>query len=133
MNIRWLWFDYVPEDISLTKAQRRRVNRRTWSAVRRKWFIVLIGGLLCTLLATLLFLYSTPRSLHYLSLFPLVLVIELGLVTAGWVFARPEVFRALREVGVKVCPKCGYDLRGQSGDSCPECGWTASDDPDHAG
>ena len=65
--------------------------------------------------------------------FSSVIDFGLGLVTAGWVFARPEVFRALREVGVKVCPKCGYDLRGQSGDSCPECGWTASDDPDHAG
>ena len=49
---------------------------------------------------------------------------------AGWAFLialyallmRRKVREAMRELGYKVCPGCGYDLRGVSV-GCPECGW----------
>ncbi len=48
-----------------------------------------------------------------------------GTVAMAW-FWRRRVRRFLRErllaLGVPICLKCGYDLRGQTTPRCPECG-----------
>ncbi len=55
--------------------------------------------------------------------------VGLGFVLAAVVRrygTRTTVRRALRaqlrEAGVPICVNCGYDLRGSSGGTCPECG-----------
>jgi hypothetical protein len=35
----------------------------------------------------------------------------------------PFVLRRMIRRRRRRCPKCGYDLRGQLGAGCPECGW----------
>ena len=39
-------------------------------------------------------------------------------------FAAPFALRRRRRIKRGLCPTCGYDLRGRSGEStlCPECG-----------
>ena len=123
MNIRWLWFDYVPEGIELTKEQRRWVRERTWSEVGRRWFVMLF---IAVVVGTAIFLLN--RSFAPESLFVAPPTILITFEISSWLFARPAVFRAIREAGVNVCPKCGYDLRGQSGDGCSECGWDTGDE-----
>ena len=48
-----------------------------------------------------------------------------GVAAATWFWGR-RFHRFLRErllaLGVPVCLKCGYDLRGQTEPRCPECG-----------
>lgn len=115
MNIRWLWLDYVPKGITLTKDQRFLVRTSVWG----KWREFLVLGYVLGMISTLF--VDVP-------VFTILLALYGCYVAFGWVFARPTVFRALREAFVNVCPKCGYDLRGQSEDRCPECGWDAGDE-----
>ena len=39
-------------------------------------------------------------------------------------FAAPFALRRRRRIKRGLCPKCAYDLRGCTGDACPECGAT---------
>ena len=41
---------------------------------------------------------------------------------AGWRYGRRGIRRYRGH-----CPRCDYDLRGNSGAGCPECGWKRSD------
>ncbi|MCA9296818.1 MAG: hypothetical protein KC983_09875 [Phycisphaerales bacterium] len=51
---------------------------------------------------------------------------------------RPRIRRAMRDCGLNICARCGYELKGLPPDSvCPECGaedqpplgsWTEEDD-----
>jgi hypothetical protein len=46
-------------------------------------------------------------------------------VVAGEI--RLALRQRLRELGVRVCGRCGYDLRGLPADRCPECGAVDAD------
>ena len=115
MNIRWLWLDYVPKGITLTEEQRFLVRTSVWKNWRQYTVLAIVPVAIST------FFLDVPA-------FTIVLALYGCFVAGGWVFARPTVFRALREAFVNVCPKCGYDLRGQSEERCPECGWDAGDE-----
>ncbi len=127
MNIRWLWLNYVPDGISLTKEQRRFVTKRAEEVVLRK-IILLVCGMVVGM-STVFWLDSRHFAFHGGTRLLLLFLVNVVCVYAiGWFFARPAVFRAIREARVNVCPKCGYDLRGQSEDRCSECGWEAGDE-----
>ena len=123
MNIRWLWLDYVPNGVILSKEQRRLVSRRTWEQVRRPLpllLAMLLGGLMLVVL---------PFNAHIVVTGLLGALVPLScFAIVGWVFARPAVFRAVREAGVSICANCGYDLRGQVERRCPECRWEPGDE-----
>jgi len=53
----------------------------------------------------------------YVLRFALVSVIAIVLIT---LFTSERVWHRRRE---HECPKCGYDLRGDTASGCPECGW----------
>ncbi len=115
MNIRWLWLNYVPKGITLTKEQRSLVKTSVWKKAHQYIGLAFVPVAIST------FFVDWPGFTILLSLYGCFVAI-------GWVFARPTVFRAIRESGVNVCPKCGYDLRGQREQRwCPECGWDAGD------
>jgi hypothetical protein len=135
MNLRWLWFDYVPPWAPLTGSQRRAVRRRITAARRGShvdpWLrlavsIPLIASYSC--LCAMLY-YLAPRQFIGMRLGPAV---RCGLaaaccwiiaaILAQWFFGR-RVARTLRELDFKVCAACGYDLRGSDEPGrCPECG-----------
>lgn len=50
-------------------------------------------------------------------LIPMAASVALGGVIA-WAIWRRERVRPSHQ-----CPACGYDLRGNRRDGCPECGW----------
>ncbi len=128
MNIRWLWFDYVPKGITLTKEQRRLVKKRTGKQAQRFLTLAIVPMFVGTFAIQWFDARYLKWAYPYLSGLATGVVIFASYAAIGWVFARPTVFRALREAFVNVCPKCGYDLRGQSEDRCPECGWDAGDE-----
>ena len=131
MNIRWLWCDYVPNDITLTKSQRRLINERAWAEMRsgRALIFMLLVVVVGSIVAVSMLHYILPASVHWLSGLTSGPLVLLNFHLSFWIFARPHVLRIVRDVGVNVCPDCGYDLIGQKGVtiSCPECGWTQDD------
>jgi hypothetical protein len=52
---------------------------------------------------------------------PVWLFILLTGVPTAWLFRRD--WKRGRIERAHLCPKCGYNLRGQLADGCPECGW----------
>ena len=137
MNIRWLWFDYVPKDTPLTKYQRRLVTNRVFAVLASGWrptYFWLAVFFLGNAIA-LPWIFLTLKPLRVLA--PLLggcgLLIMLYLFF--WISTRPHVLRILRDLGVNVFLKCGHNLTGQSAESarCPECGWSAEDVCDDAG
>lgn len=53
MNLRWLWFDYVPPDLKLSRAQKRQVKQIVFQlpGARERFFLVVIFGALIPLIA----------------------------------------------------------------------------------
>lgn len=151
MKWRWLLFDYVDPQLSLTREERRRVRRQAWKARnvrvlgpaipgRSSLLTRLTGGrpvrwvdvvsalippavMLLVLLPTFL-----SARLPRWSIFPMLFV----QATVSWILMallgrlswKPRVNAALRELGYDVCRRCGYWLRGLSEtvERCPECG-----------
>lgn len=50
------------------------------------------------------------------------LVISVLLFRRFRVFSRDYFRKQLNDLGIPVCVRCGYDLRGQLDHRCPECG-----------
>lgn len=52
-----------------------------------------------------------------------VMIVFMALINAG---TRKQVRRALRELlreqGMRICLRCGHDLRGLTSANCPQCG-----------
>ncbi len=149
MKWRWLLFDYVDPQLSLTREERRRVRRRAWkdrnvrvvppvipgqsSLLTRltgtggrpvRWVDV-VGLMIpaAAMLLVLLPMFLFARLLSW-SIFPMLVV----QATVSWIlFAllgriawKPRVNGALRELGYDVCRRCGYWLRGLS-DTVERC------------
>jgi hypothetical protein len=69
----------------------------------------------------------------------LLIVINAAVVIAVWVWMRIRYDRGKRWWKSNwqrmlhrraICEHCGYDLRGNTTDACPECGYWRPDDPD---
>ncbi len=154
---RWLLFDYVDPQLSLTREERRRVRRRAWKAQRRVvppaipgrssllrrltggravGWVDLVSALIpaAVMLLVLLPTFLSARLPRW-SIFPTLFV----QVTVSWILMallgrlswKPRVNTALRDLGYNVCRRCGYWLRGLSDtvERCPECGHDREDAP----
>jgi hypothetical protein len=127
MNVRWLWFDHVPEALNLSRQERRNLRnaiRTDTPLPLRTQFIAFFVGL--PVVMAWFFLY-----VRFASAFPLVfncLTLWLGIWICisgvNHLLSRRHTYRALVRVGYDVCLNCGYWLRGLGEDvkHCPECG-----------
>ena len=110
-----------------------------WQATRavgerkRSRVLELVGFVVVLAASALLFTLLEPwlpirrDVLRLLSILPVV-----GTASALFVWARRReiqttVRRLLRERGLRVCMRCGYDLRGNTQPRCPECGRATGD------
>ncbi len=137
MNLRWLVFDYVDPELTLSRDERRAVRR----AARRSVTLTRRSLLICVFIILPLLAFYIWGVVHYggrylTDVWPVAnTFIRVALVYAAlWTVAawlgrtmyRPFVLRAVRERGYDVCLHCGYWLRGLEDDEksshCPECG-----------
>jgi hypothetical protein len=139
---RWLWLNHVPAGLELTPVQysemRRRVrgmgpvqhrSARVGSRVGLR-LAPAVAGLVITFIVWLLWLiYVRPQGVRYV--FALVggILLFQGLlwVAIAWSINRaiaPLVWRALNDIGFRVCIECGYilDYLPLDAPRCPECG-----------
>ena len=136
----WLWPEYIPRELVLTKQQRKVIHRQAWKLwSRNKWnfalyltlltFYILtvffasdMGGHIATLIGARGLIYKLFRAAA-----PFVLLVSCfvigGAILQRYRFA-PCVYQATRQQGYEVCSKCGYWLKGLGDDikHCPECG-----------
>jgi len=82
--------------------------------VKRSKVVLDIIGVL--LLVAVVVDFSLPDDLRWGWTLPLIFLAAVGVSIVGafnWFRDRPEAWE---------CKRCRYDLRGASGDTCPECG-----------
>ena len=133
MQWRWLFGQFFDPDLPLTGEQRARA--RELADGRLKWrmrtFTVLLVapplvGLALIWLVDDWLAARTGLSLNAAHTALIVLVVSLFWPWSAWAYGRlytRPYRRALREVGVRVCIRCGYPLDTLPSETpCPECG-----------
>jgi len=139
---RWLWLNHVPAGLDLSPQQqadlRRQVRAMRGGKVRAPGIgkTVLLRLVPATAALSLLFvawvLWLVGARLpgvgfaiaHVLGI---ILFLALTWVIIAWSINRamaPLVWRALNDIGLRVCIECGYILEHLPPDqpNCPECG-----------
>ena len=136
----WVWPDHIHRDLPLTRLQRKAIHRMAWKLwCKNRWNIVLyltlpafyllivffasdLGGRFATGMGLTGFIHKLVRAAAPVALFVMCFAGGGALLRRSR-FA-PCVFRATRQIGYDVCPRCGYWLRGLNDEtgSCPECG-----------
>ena len=136
--IKWWSLGILGEGITLSRDQRRTVNRRSFvdflrHPLRVAAFLgvqmvpVLIFGVVWRNAVPLLIGPTGPIK-HMMLIVNLALLAYFvaQMMTTLWVCRNifgPHLRRAMRDVGWEVCIKCGYSLRGlEDVKRCPECG-----------
>ena len=126
------WFPEL--DLFPTPEERRLAERQfVWTSTGRGfWFGLLtfvyvsIGSLMGSQLAA----WLDPRAgpwYYVIRCLSFVLIVLSGGVGGVWLYSastRRRLREELNRRGIAVCMKCGYDLRGQVEQRCPECGTT---------
>ncbi|MHC5022559.1 MAG: hypothetical protein ACYTGG_01430 [Planctomycetota bacterium] len=128
-----LWPHYFDRELSLTREEKRQVNKRAWKIwfQRRSNVAVYVAVLvpLNVLLNVVPWILRelTGRNEHWH--WPLALAVYMVLLIVAVAFLQryrfgPSVRRAVRELGYDICLRCGYWLKGldESIEMCPECG-----------
>jgi hypothetical protein len=141
VTFRWLWFDFIPPELELTRQQRWRIRRcaahlrpksrsdpvnrkahryyvRIYVPIMALYFLLLICGALVDSRAI--------RDRWVLFGIPTMLTaIWVGTAYGRGKTHMPFICQALRDSGYDVCPNCTYLLFGLSDEvsRCPECGW----------
>ena len=136
----WIWPTFINRDLPLSSIERRAIHRDAWKlwwsnkrnvalylALPAAYLLAVpfasdVGGRLAAQLGASGVLLRLIRAGAPLSLFLACFVLG-GMVLQRIRFA-PCVYRATRQHGHDVCPRCGYWLRGLPEDitRCPECG-----------
>ncbi len=139
---RWLWLNHIPDGLSLSLDDRRRLRKRmramgpeTQAAygVGRRMMWHMVGGISVAVvvffvwIVLLLSLKLTPGRFALANTagilgFNLLIWISLAYgINRGM---RPLVWRGLNDIGFRVCMGCGYVLEHLPADEprCPECG-----------
>ncbi len=138
ISIKWWSGGILGDDITLSRDQRRTVNRRAFVDFLRHPLRVaaFLGVQMVPVLimmvvgqnAVPLLIGPTGPVNHYMLIVVLALLVwyAVQMVTMLWVWRNiygPHLRRAMRDVGWEVCLKCGYSLRGlEDVKRCPECG-----------
>lgn len=138
MNLRWLWLNYIPPELGLTRAQRRQVNRRArlYHAPRRLT-IALLG---CAAALSFLFMFPVVKIIGrafappFSHLVELVVTVGTGILYWSLIAGAQRhtggiaVREALLDMGYRLCRRCGYWLRSSDhAATCTECGETNFD------
>ncbi len=137
MHLRWLVFDFIDPNLKLSRAQRRRVTARAFSARGSKTRVIVAGlaASLAWVIPMLAVMLYIQRALWAVSGRPSLLALELPflvIVPVLWVAnsaavawaVRPAIQQSLQAFGYELCRRCGYQLRGleEYREACPECG-----------
>ena len=136
--IKWWSLGMLGDGITLSREQRRTVNRRAFVDFLRHplrvaafFGVQMVPVLLLTVVgqnAAPLLIGPTGPVNHFMLIVNLALLAYFvaQMVTALWVCRNlygPHLRRAMRDVGWEVCFKCGYSLRElENVKRCPECG-----------
>lgn len=128
------WSDRFRELKHVPRESRRHLLKAGYAPVKRRWaYMVILGvtfsGLLgaCWFVADVAWVYwGAPNWVGLLGFIPGPVVAFVGASTLTLRVFRRRVRRELRELlrqrGIKVCPRCGYNLAGNESGICPECG-----------
>lgn len=138
-----LWLPDVSREMALLETQEARNAARmyVWRVLFRRWrYWVWTAGVCVLAILAILLGYSFTRQIcGWIGLrgtaaqtsvfFAYSLALGAVLGFGGMLPLRRAIHRVLRnylcERGVPVCLRCGYDLRGQREQRCPECGAVA--------
>jgi hypothetical protein len=112
-------------DRSFVVAQALRMLGFTWPRGFLLGAVLLIPSVLLTNDVNRLLRAGLGMEVHPLLAYAIACIA----VQAVWIVAvgrsvRRRIWRHLYELGVPVCPTCGYDLSGNLTRTCPECGHT---------
>ncbi len=111
MKWRWLLFDYVDPQLSLSREERRRVRRRAWKArnvrVTLRWVDLASGMIGPAMMVVVLLPMFLLARFTWWWIFPTLLV----QLSVSWILIallgriqwKPRVNNALRELGYEVC------------------------------
>lgn len=89
-------------------------------AILRFWWYVIVASTLIMLGVWLI------GGIDRISVYVLMLIIALQFVGTPLERWRARKLNDARDLDWYACPRCLYDLRGSTGDRCPECGRTCT-------
>ena len=120
--------ELFPTDKLRRRAFRKALNR---AYVNRYALAITIGG--CIIANRASVFLDGVLSLKPIIVFALVMLVIGALGSCSIVLLRANLVRQilrteLQSCGINVCLKCGYQLRGNSSDVCPECGTATEKD-----
>jgi len=142
MNLRWLWYDYISSEINLAPIQRSYIRSRCRELAPYTWrqSLIYLAVLVAVVLAALELHQLLSNAFPRLARMPLDIACQLLIAVIGWTSiawvrrssAAPANYRAMREVRIDICPRCGYWLKALSDRirQCPECGAAREAFPD---
>lgn len=127
--MKWLLNNLLNDHIVLSDVQRAKVHKRVAELnAMRPWsnLIGLIPGLLPLLMIPVWMRWARFWSVPWRFAFELAFAL-CSVALVFWIIRRRyqrHAYRAVRELGFDICPRCGYTLRGLGDDvqHCPECG-----------
>jgi hypothetical protein len=139
---RWIWLNHIPEGLDLASPQRQalrkrlremgpEVQRQDGVARRMTWHMLgAIGIAVLLLMAWIALLVGAKLSPARFAIANTAGIIVFNIMV--WIAIayginrgmRPLVWRALNDIGFRVCMSCGYVLHYLPPDkpNCPECG-----------
>jgi hypothetical protein len=141
---RWLWLNHIPAGLELSPEQQAEVRQRVRSmgpaeqrrhGLGRKMLVRMAPGIALLSILFVVWIFWLVGAKLSPGRFVLVNVTGVLLFQAAmwfiiaWSINRamaPLVWRALNQLGVRVCEACGYILEGlpRNQPNCPECGAT---------
>ena len=139
---RWLWLNHIPAGLNLTAEQQAEVRtgmrgmrggKIRGPGVGRAVLLRLvpaIAALIVAFVVWILWLVKVrlpPARFAIANTLGILLFQGMTWIIIAWSINRamaPLVWRALNQIGIRVCEGCGYILEGlpRSESNCPECG-----------
>jgi hypothetical protein len=94
-----------------------------------RWAIIVIGAVLAGINAPV-FVYRsvadamTPYGYESRSYWAVAAIVNfgIGVFCIRWVFRKAKLDLQKCRIAHRMCPKCSYDLTGNTSGTCPECG-----------
>jgi len=127
MNWTWRWMisDFVPHDSGLSDQQRGALRRRIHQ--HRVIYILPVAWLLGAVFGAVFYAYGDFASRAPVALPIGIIAGVAGNIALSFIVGRmltPFIVAQLNDMGVDVCPTCGYalDHTDQKVDHCPRCG-----------